>query len=83
MVQRMSINVKKDLNPNDEIALSPQGPFFEFIEGIGLNEIEKYPSEEAWTADSDQEDSSHEERGVQEQNQKGKFSRIIKNIWKP
>lgn len=82
-VQRMSINVKKELNPNDEIALSPQGPFFEFIEGIGLNEIEKYPSQEVGTVDTKQEDISPKERSIQEQNQKGKFSRIIKNIWKP
>jgi pSer/pThr/pTyr-binding forkhead associated (FHA) protein len=39
------INIKSPLNPNNQLALSPQGPRFRFLEGGRLAEIEETVSE--------------------------------------
>lgn len=45
LVNRQSINLQVPLGSNDELALSPEGPFFRFLGGGRLAEIQETPQE--------------------------------------
>lgn len=65
-VNQRNVGVQTPLAADDELALSPHGPFFRFLGGGRLAEIEKFPPEEAADSGAD----IHQDRAAEDMPEK-------------